>query len=84
MIYALGGYDGTHVSIDGSKRFEFHSIFQFPQRQSTGERYCPKTNQWTMIAPMHFQRSDADACSLDGKIYITGGFNGQEWYSRKN
>lgn len=27
---------------------------------------------------MHFQRSDADACTLDGKIYIVGGFNGQE------
>lgn len=47
-------------------------------RQNTGERYCPKTNQWSLIAPMHFQRSDADACSLDGKIFIVGGFNGQE------
>lgn len=27
---------------------------------------------------MHFQRSDADACSFDGKIYICGGFNGHE------
>lgn len=31
-----------------------------------------------MIAPMNFQRSDADACTLNGRIYITGGFNGQE------
>lgn len=48
-------------------------------RHNTGECYCPKTNQWTMIAPMHMARSDANACSMDGKIYITGGFNGQEW-----
>lgn len=41
-------------------------------RQNTAERYDPKTNQWTMIAPMSVQRSDASACTLNGKVYITG------------
>lgn len=41
-------------------------------RQNTAERYDPKTNQWTMIAPMSVQRSDANACTLNGKVYITG------------
>lgn len=41
-------------------------------RQNTAERYDPKTNQWTMISPMNVQRSDAHACTLNNKIYITG------------
>lgn len=47
-------------------------------RQKTVERYDTKKNQWTMVAQMHLQRSDADACTLDGKIFMTGGFNGHE------
>lgn len=41
-------------------------------RLNSAERYDPKTNQWTMIPPMKTQRSDAHACALGGKIYITG------------
>lgn len=41
-------------------------------RQNSAERYDPKSNQWTMIPSMNTQRSDAHACTLDGKIYITG------------
>ena len=36
------------------------------------ERYDPETNQWTMLASMHFQRSDGDSCALNGKLYIVG------------
>lgn len=42
------------------------------------ERYEPKRNQWEMIPPMHLQRSDASAAALRDKIYIVGGFNGQD------
>ena len=45
---------------------------------NSGERYEPQRNQWEMIPPMHRQRSDASAASLRDKIYIVGGFNGQE------
>lgn len=46
--------------------------FDGHNRQNSAERYNPQTNQWTLIAPMNLQRSDADACALNGKIYITG------------
>ena len=36
-------------------------------RQNTAERYTPSTNQWTLLAPMHHQRSDASATTLEGK-----------------
>ncbi|XP_023933605.1 kelch-like protein 10, partial [Lingula anatina] len=45
-------------------------------RMNTAERYNPKYNQWSFISPMHQQRSDASAATLDGHIYATGGFNG--------
>lgn len=32
-----------------------------------------------MIASMHGLHSDADACALNGKIYVTGGFTGTEY-----
>lgn len=47
-------------------------------RQNTAELYNPEDNQWSRIAPMHYQRSDGDACCFNGKVYAFGGFNGQE------
>ena len=35
-------------------------------RQNTVERYSPATNQWSMVVPMHMQRSDACATTLNG------------------
>lgn len=37
-------------------------------RQKTAERYDYKTNQWSLIAPMNVQRSDASATTLNGTI----------------
>ncbi len=42
------------------------------------DRYTPSENQWSLIHPMHMNRSDANGASLDGKVYIVGGFNGTE------
>lgn len=36
-------------------------------RQNSAERYDPTTNQWSLIAPMHQQRSDASATTLNGR-----------------
>lgn len=36
-------------------------------RQNTAERYDHRTNQWSLIAPMMMQRSDASATTLNGK-----------------
>lgn len=36
------------------------------ERQNTAERYNYKTNQWSLITPMHVHRSDASATTLNG------------------
>lgn len=41
-------------------------------RLDSAERYDPITNQWTLIPNMNCLRSDAHACTFNGKIYITG------------
>ncbi|XP_077565022.1 uncharacterized protein LOC144180532 [Haemaphysalis longicornis] len=47
------------------------------ERTATVERYHPRLNQWTMVAPMKRRRSDGSACAINGKVYVSGGFNGQ-------
>lgn len=36
------------------------------------EIYNPESNQWILIASMNRRRSDAAACTFNGRIYITG------------
>lgn len=38
-------------------------------RQNTAERFNHRTNQWSLVAPMNAQRSDASAAALDS-VYI--------------
>ncbi|TKS88090.1 Kelch-like protein 10 [Collichthys lucidus] len=66
----LNGYD---YCVGG-----FAMVELFSNKLSTAERYRPKTNQWSLIAPMHEQRSDASCTTLNSKIYICGSFNGNE------
>lgn len=40
------------------------------------ECYDPKTNQWTMCAPMKERRYRPGAAVVDGKIYVLGGEEG--------
>nr|XP_037270509.1 kelch-like protein 18 [Rhipicephalus microplus] len=51
-----------------------------PQRERTAsvERYSPRFNQWTLVCAMRKRRSDGAACAFKGRIYVTGGFNGQK------
>lgn len=56
-------------------------------RQNTAERYNFKTNQWTLVAPMNMQRSDASATTLNGtskilfcKVFLVMFF----FFNRKN
>lgn len=37
-------------------------------RQNTAERFNHRTNQWSLVAPMNAQRSDASAAALDSKF----------------
>lgn len=39
-------------------------------RQNTAERFNHRTNQWSLVAPMNAQRSDASAAALDSKTTI--------------
>ena len=41
------------------------------------ESYNPESNQWTLLCNMAQRRSDADACELDGLIYIIGVYLGE-------
>ncbi|VDM45470.1 unnamed protein product [Toxocara canis] len=69
-IYIAGGYDGEIF---------FNDFYCYD-----GEK-----EQWLELAPMHharistelrdmhWARSDAAACSMNGRIYVAGGFNGE-------
>ena len=37
---------------------------------SSVERYDPRTNTWTMVAPMNMRRSLLNVAVLDGKNYV--------------
>jgi len=36
------------------------------------QRYDPRVNTWTELAPMLIPRSGSAACVLDGHIYVVG------------
>ena len=44
------------------------------------EFYCPKTDQWS-ICKTNCNIREAGAATLNGKIYILGGINGEHYYS---
>ena len=62
-IYAIGGQAG-------------HSSYSVIRLKSV-ERYDPasNSNEWTVVKPMHYARSKAAACVINGKIYVVGGLD---------
>lgn len=42
-------------------------------------RYDPKTDQWTMIAPMCTPRDAVGVCLLGDRLYAVGGYDGQQY-----
>lgn len=48
------------------------------------ECYDPKTNQWTMCAPMKERRYRPGVAVVDGKIYVLGGEEGWDRYGEEN
>ena len=42
-------------------------------------RYDPKTDQWTMIAPMSTPRDAVGVCLLGDRLYAVGGYDGQQY-----
>ena len=48
------------------------------ERLRSMECYDPGTDEWTIMPPMREVRSDACAVTFKGKIYVIGGFTGQD------
>jgi kelch-like protein 10 len=53
----VAAYDGVIYAMGG---------YDGNIRQSSAEKYSPELNQWTLIADMNAQRSDASATEFNG------------------
>ncbi|XP_071629426.1 kelch-like protein 5 isoform X2 [Temnothorax longispinosus] len=65
-LYALGG---DSVSNSNDSRFD------------CVERYDPKTDTWTMVAPMSVPRSEVGVCVLGDRLMAVGGYDGQQYFT---
>ncbi|XP_071652799.1 kelch-like protein 5 [Temnothorax longispinosus] len=66
-LYALGGYD-ISASNPNVSRFDCKTV----------ERYDPKTDTWTMVAPMSVPRSEVGVCVLGDRLMAVGGYACQQ------
>lgn len=66
FLYAVGGHDAP-ASQETSRQFD------------SVERYDPKTDQWTMLAPMLNCRDAVGVSWLGDKIYAIGGYDGTKY-----
>ncbi|XP_014235345.2 kelch-like protein 5 [Trichogramma pretiosum] len=65
-LYALGGHDAPSSNPHASR---FDCV----------ERYDPKTDTWTDVAPMSVARDAMGVCVLGDKLYAVGGYDGQQY-----
>uniref|UniRef100_UPI00358F466F kelch-like protein 5 isoform X1 n=1 Tax=Myxine glutinosa TaxID=7769 RepID=UPI00358F466F len=67
-LYAVGGHDvpATHQN----SRFS-HCV----------ERYSPKFDCWTSVAPLSVSRDAIGVCLLGDRLYAVGGYNGKSYLS---
>lgn len=61
FLYAVGGMDSPRAGFWGAPL-------------NTVERYCPRSNAWSRVAPMHEARFGCAVVAHQGKIYVSGGF----------
>ncbi|CAL1534502.1 unnamed protein product [Lymnaea stagnalis] len=66
FLYAVGGYEAPATN-PASSRFD------------CAERYDPKTDQWTIIAPMGSPRDSVGLCPLGDKLFAVGGYDGMQY-----
>lgn len=59
-------HEWTHASLDIQFLFSFL-------------RYDPKTDTWTMVAPLSMPRDAVGVCLLGDKLYAVGGYDGQTY-----
>ncbi|KAK0170163.1 hypothetical protein PV328_010760 [Microctonus aethiopoides] len=65
-LYALGGYD---AAARGSAACRYDCV----------ERYDPKTDTWTTVAPMSVARDAVGVCLLGNELVAVGGYDGQRY-----
>ncbi|XP_076244512.1 kelch-like protein 5 isoform X2 [Calliopsis andreniformis] len=65
-LYALGGHDAPATNPNASR---FDCV----------ERYDPKTDTWTMVAPMSVPRDAVGVCVLGDRLMAVGGYDGQQY-----
>ncbi|KAJ8681151.1 hypothetical protein QAD02_016938 [Eretmocerus hayati] len=65
-LYALGGHDAPSSNPHASR---FDCV----------ERYDPKTDTWTAVAPMSIPRDAIGVCVLGDRLLAVGGYDGQQY-----
>ncbi|KAM4695700.1 kelch-like protein 4 [Rhinophrynus dorsalis] len=68
FLYAVGGHDApasNHCS----------------RLSDCVERYDPKTDNWTTVAPLSIPRDAVGVCPLGDRLYAVGGYDGQTYLS---
>ncbi|XP_073454214.1 kelch-like protein 4 isoform X1 [Aquarana catesbeiana] len=66
FLYAVGGHDApasNHCS----------------RLSDCVERYDPKTDNWTTVAPLSVPRDAVGVCALGDRLYAVGGYDGQTY-----
>ncbi|CAD7682381.1 unnamed protein product [Nyctereutes procyonoides] len=66
FLYVAGGHDApvsTHCS----------------RLSGCVERYDPKNNSWSTVAPLSVPRDGVAVCSLGDKLYVVGGYDGHTY-----
>ncbi|XP_041130672.1 kelch-like protein 5 isoform X2 [Polyodon spathula] len=64
LLYAIGGHDAPASSLAS-------------RLSDCVERYDPKTDMWTAVAPMSISRDAVGVCLLGDRLYAVGGYDGQ-------
>lgn len=62
----------------GTDRFFIVCGGWFMEARLDAFAFDPKAMSWTKIASMHHQRAGAAAASLTGKVYVVGGWDGED------
>ncbi|XP_024877101.1 kelch-like protein 5 isoform X2 [Temnothorax curvispinosus] len=63
FLYAVGGHDASASNTS---------------RLDCVERYDPKFDTWTMVAPMSVPRDSVGVCELGDRLMAVGGYDGQQ------
>ncbi|MXV73146.1 hypothetical protein F4Z99_02575 [Candidatus Poribacteria bacterium] len=75
-IYLIGGTLFEHAR--GVLRDPGPGIWRGPFGMSLVEVYDPETNTWQRLADMPTVRAGAETTVVDGKIYVMGGYAGED------